>query len=363
MKFSIGKYTFEFYRPRRHSPFVYGLDFHGQAREMRPFAWGDLHSIVMMITSRMGHAEWHAAAGDPTNEGGGLLLVSRMFDFVKENALAIVMALLCDGYVDIDAERVELFGQVTDDRDREWRRDVDDRWLVRVYDNVYRNTGKTRLQLMRPHLDMLDVVNNADLNLIDNYGAMGLLSPENSSNADGYTDDEEYKQLQEEYNKVHGVKFGRWALMITRRAVKYQPIELPIKALDLGAKRKAAVAGILQALDIPKELHALFESAKFLNMLEAERSMYGSAVSYWCGVMARTMVEIYGRNKVYADGVSYPANEFWFDFVGVPALQEAQEKETQRTRETVDWLLELRGRWPEKTEYIDKRINDLIDTI
>lgn len=361
MKFSIGKYTFEFYTPRRHRPFVYGLDLHGQSRDMRPFAQGDLHSIVMMITNRMAHAEWHARTGDPASDGGGLLLVSKMFDFVRENALAIMMAMIRDGYVDVDAERLEMFGYGTEDRDRDWR--ADDRWLVRVYDAVYRNTGKTRLQLILPHIDMLDVVNNADLNLIDNYGAMGILSPENSSVADGYVDEEEYQRLQKDYHDVHGVRFGRWSLMITRKAVRYQPIELPIKALELGAKRKAAVAGILQALDIPKELHALFESAKFLNMLEAERSMYGSAVSYWCGVMVRIMDEVYSRNKVYAADIAYPANEFWFDFVGVPALQEAQEVEAQRTRDNIDWLMNLRGRWPEKSGYIEKRINDLIESI
>lgn len=364
MKFNLFGYTFEFYRPVVHKYGGYGLDFGGLGcRDSLPFADGELKSILMMVTNRMGNAEWHAKEGDPSDERGGLLTVSELFNMVREYSLLIVWRMFRDGYCDFDSYTMKPLGV-----EKERWEEVPDSWrgvrerTVRVYDDVYQNTGSTRAALLKPALSMLDTVNNADLNLIDNYGAMGVLSPENSTHTDGYVDDKEYERMQREYHNVHGVKFGKWALMITRRAVKYQPIQLPIAALQLSEKRKAAVASILQALDIPKELHALFESAKFLNMQEAERSMYSSCVTHWCWVMVRVMRDIYNRRKLH-DDERLPDNEFWFDFVNVPALQEAQAEEAKRTRETVDWLLGMLDKWPEKKDYIEKRINDLIETI
>lgn len=359
--------TTDFYNPVVHREGFYGFDLDGfGTREHLPFADGEMKSVLMMITNRMANAEWHASEGDPTQEGGReLLTVTDLFAMVERYALLIVWRLFRNGFCDFDAATLLPCG--VEDRRYE---NVPDSWrgvkerIVRVYDDVYLNTDKTRAALLAPALSMLDTVNNADLNLIDNYGAMGLLSPENSARTDGFIDDEEYKKLQEDYHKVHGVKFGRWALMITKQAVKYQPIELPIKALELGAKRKAAVASILQALDIPKELHALFESAKFLNMQEAERSMYSSCVTHWCDVMVRVMTDLYNRHRLYSE-TSLPDNEFWFDFVGVPSLQEAQAVEAKRTRDTIDYLFELLEKElpEEQKDYIEKRINDLISTI
>lgn len=365
MRFNLFGYTFEFYRPNVHRLGWHGLDFSGcGSRDLLPFAEGEVKSVLMMITNRMANAEWHAQEGDPTQEGGReLLAVTDLIKMVGEFPLLIISRMFQQGYCDFDAYTMLPLGV-----DDGIRRDVPEEWrgmkdrIVRVYDDVYVNTGKSRAALLAPALSMLDTVNNADLNLIDNYGAMGVLSPENSTRADGFMDDEEKKRIQDEYSRVHGVKFGKWAMMITRNAVKYQPIELPIKALELGDKRKAAVASILQALDIPKELHALFESAKFLNMEEAERSMYSSCVTHWCDVMVRVMDDVYRRHRLHS-AVQLPDNEFWYDFVGVPALQEAQELEAKRTRDTVDYLLDLLAKWPEKADYIEKRINDLIETI
>lgn len=371
MRFSFLGYTFEFYRPVRHDLGFHGLDFGGLGcRQALPFAQGEINSVLMMITNRMSNAEWHAENGDPSDERGGLLTVEGLFAMVREYSLLIVTRMFRYGFCDFDARTLLPVGidgfRWEKERENELRegarvRDAAEN-IVRVYDDVYSNTGKTRAVLLAPSLSMLDTVNNADLNLIDNYGAMGILSPENSQHSDGYVDDEEYEKMQQEYHKVHGIKFGKWALMITRRSVKYQPIQLPIAALQLSEKRKNAIGSLLQALDIPKELHALFESAKFLNMVEAERTMYSSCVTHWCCVMLRVMEDVYNRHREVTEQ-RLPDNVFWFDFVGVPALQEAMATEAQRTRETVDYLLGLLEKWPEKREYIEKRINDLIETI
>lgn len=357
MKFKLFGYHFEFYNVRRHAPMLYGFDHFGWgARDCRPFAYCDLISAIKMITDRMRNAEFNAAVdGSPIE----FAATEKLAEFVKENRLSIILSLFNEGYVSIDV------------RDRyephfagECERDYDGRGIVTVLDDIYRSTGKTMRETLQPHLDMLNTVNDSDLNLILNYGAMGILSPENSANTDGYLSDDGRKELQNEYQKNYGVKFGKWAVLITRQPVKFQRIDLPIKELELNEKRKAAMASVLQFLNIPKELHAMFESAKYANRNEAELDMYSNCVSAWCQKFCDIEDACYTEIRRADRVVGYPANvDFYFDFAGVYALQEAQYKEKVKAREELQMWRELRAEMPEKSDVIDKRIDDLIESL
>lgn len=347
----IGNYRIEFYNVRKHRPVFFddlNIDNLSARGARLRFADGDFTSILMMITSRLENVVYGFEVE--------MLAAKRLAEFVKDNALRLIRELVEEGFVRLDVSGVLSCGvRFADDNSEE-------KFVVEYFDDVYRATGETRFEKLRPHLKMLDTVNNSGLNLIENYGAMGILSPANSTFQDGYLDEEQKKEMQKEYNDAHGVTFGKWALMITRREVKFQPINLPIKELEIRENRKDAIGSILQAMNVPKELHALFESAKFANMNEAERAMYGNTVGYWAGVFCRIMRDCYERIRRTSD-VAYPVNDFYYDFVGVPALQEAQYTEQLRLREQLSFLMQAKVQAPELTEYIDKRISDLIENI
>lgn len=348
----IGRLNIEFYNPRRYSKWD-AVETFGGERTFRPFAYADVQSILMMITNRLANVEFHSDIEFD--------VVRKWADFLKDNALLIVSRLFYDGSVSVDVSKP--FNPrfiICDDK-----RELSPRYVVTIFDDIYKTDGRTRSRILAPQLELLDAVNDSDLNLIINYGAMGVLSPENSARVDGYLDDEQRKEMQNEYRKRFGLRFGKWALMITRTPVKFQPIELPIAALQLEEKRKSAIAEILQYLNVPKELHAMFESAKYANRNEAELDMYGNTVSKWASVFVRFLADIYQRIRMNDDsGVGYPAsNEFWFDIVGVPALQEKQWQEKQKAREELKMWQELRADMPERADDIEKRINDLIEQL
>lgn len=350
----IGPFTFEFYNPRKHRPVVYGID-HLSFRdgECRPFAYADITAVLRMVTDRLRNCEFHSEIDYECCEA--------LFAFLKDNRLVILQRFFYDGLVRVDVSNPFLpcfDGQ----RDRD--RDGDDLDVVTIYDDIYRTTGKTMSEILRPQVDLLDTVNNADLNLLKNYGAMGLLSPENSQHTDGYLDDEQVAKIQEEYRRNYGVTFGRWGLLITRNPVKFQPVTLPINALQLIEKRKVAIASVLQFLNVPKELHVLFESAKYANRNEAELDMYGNCVSAWAEKYTDIARRCYQRIRRLDREIGYAAdNEMWFDFVGVPALQEAQLKEREKAREEMQMWREMLATMPEKADYINKRIDDLIESL
>lgn len=351
----IGPFRFEFYNPRKHKPVVYGFDrlsFHND--EFRPFAYGDVTAILMMITDRLRNVEFHTSVD--------YAVTSALFAMLKRDRLAIIQRMFHDGGVRIDIS--DPFVPCLDgERDREHWRD-DDRYIVTIYDDICRMTGKTRAEILAPQIGLLDTVNNADLNLLKNYGAWGLISPENSAHADGYLDDEERKSIENEYFNKYGVTFGRWGLLITRNPVKFQPVTLPVEALQLIEKRKVATGSILQFMNVPKELHVLFESAKYANRNEAELDMYSNCVSSWAEKYTDIARKCYRRIRLNDTRVGYVAdNEMWFDFVGVAALQEAQNAEREKAREELAMWRELRADMPERADYINKRINDLIDSM
>ena len=55
--------------------------------------------------------------------------------------------------------------------------------------------------------------------------------------------------------------------------------------------------------------------------------------------------------------------DFYFDFAGVYALQAAQYEEKVKAREELAMWRELRAEMPEKADVIDKRIDDLIESL
>lgn len=360
----IGRWNIEFYNARKHAPFVYGIDhFATGERECRPFAKADIQSILMMISNRMNNVVFRASKQ--------YIFFDEFFKFLHENALAIILKLFECGYVRVDvsdefAPRIE---DVSEEyRVREGKRIYRERFedeAVEILDDVYRTTGETRRQVLSPHVEMLNTVNDSDLNLIMNYGAMGILSPENSARTDGYIDEDGIKEIQDDYQRKYGVKFGRWALLITKQPVKFQRIDLPIKELELNEKRKSALAEILQYMNIPKELHAMFDGVKYENRNEAELDMYSNTVSAWAAFFCKMAKRCYDAVRIAdKNGIGYAADvEVWFDIVGVAALNEAQAKEKEKAREELKMWRELRVEMPERADYIYKRINDIIESL
>ena len=338
----IFNYNFEFYRVRKHNGG--GISgFLGGDRSFRPFADADVLSVLSMISNRLYNVVFKYERNNIT--------MARLAAKLHENCAAIVQHLFFEGSVSYDI----INGCFTFEN-VERLHNVEEKNIVAIVDDVFFNTGKTKAETLRPYIDLLNCVNDSDLNLIMNYGAMGVVSPENSSRADGYLDDKEVERIEGDYYKKFGARFGKWALMITRNPVKYQKIDLPIAELQLGERRKTAIAAILQFLDVPKELHSLFENAKYANRNEAELEFYGSTISRYAELCCELLRKVWNT-------ISFSKNDVWFDFVNVPSLQSAKHREMLAANEELEVLKKLKEEIPDRAEEIDKRINDLFDRL
>ena len=89
--------------------------------------------------------------------------------------------------------------------------------------------------------------------------------------------------------------------------------------------------------------------------------MYSNVVSKWGGVMVNIIEACYKERQKKVDYLN--VNEFWFDFVGVLALQEAQLKEKQAAILEFDFWQKVLKESPEHSETARGRLEDLIERI
>lgn len=339
----IGPVNISFYRPRKHKGWLPQVD--GAPATALPFASADLDACLLMIASRLSNVRFSSSAD--------YIALTRIFNEFHSNWFRMIKTLMTDGSIVFDCRNLRLCDEAGADS-------------VAIVDGYYRQQQVTQAEAMRPYLSMLDAVVNADLNLTKNYGALGILSPSNSSLADGFIDDDEKERMMEEYGRLYGTTFGKWSLMVTRQDVKFQPITLPVAALQLTEKRRNALSSVLQFLNIPKELHAAFENAKYANRQEAERDIYSNCIKSWAAFFAAAAGDIFAKYSQLHPEAKYPARrpEIWFDFDGVPALASAAAEDRARALDELTfWRQVAQDDDPEIRETARKRIKDLTELL
>lgn len=339
----IGPVNISFYNPRKHKGWMPQID--GTPAAVLPFASADLDACILMMASRLSNVKFSASAD--------YIALRRIFGEFQASWFRMLKALISDGFVVFDCRNLRLCENAGAD-------------TVTIVDGYYRQQNVTQADAMRPYLSMLDTVVNADLNLTKNYGALGILSPSNSGLADGFIDDEERERMMEEYNSTYGTTFGKWSLLVTRQDVKFQPISLPVAALQLTEKRRNALSSVLQFLNIPKELHASFENAKYANRQEAERDIYSNCIKSWATFFAAAAGDIFAKYAQLHPEARYPARrpEIWFDFDGVPALASAAAEDRKRALDELTfWRQVAQDDDEEIRATARKRIKDLTEIL
>ena len=339
----IGPVNISFYRPRKHKGWIPQVD--GTPAAVLPFASADLDACLLMIASRLSNVRFSSTAD--------YIALTRIFNEFSYNWFRMLKTLVTDGAVVFDCRNLRLCDEAGADS-------------VTIVDGYYRQQQVTQAEAMRPYLSMLDAVVNADLNLTKNYGALGILSPSNSSLADGFIDDDEREKMMEEYGRLYGTTFGKWSLMVTRQDVKFQPITLPVAALQLTEKRRNALSSVLQFLNIPKELHAAFENAKYANRQEAERDIYSNCIKSWAAFFAAAAGDIFAKYSQLHPEAKYPARrpEIWFDFDGVPALASAAAEDRARALDELTfWRQVAQDADPDIRDTAKQRIKDLTEIL
>lgn len=154
-------------------------------------------------------------------------------------------------------------------------------FVIEISSNEYRWGQGSKLKMLAPYLCGLDARINADLTLIEGLGALGIISPEKGDGVVSYGD-EEREQIQKEYAETYGVTRGKWKMLITPQAVKYQQIHLPIKDLALHDGISQTIKMIAGYMRVPRELLPISADATFANRAEARKELQEIVVPDIC---------------------------------------------------------------------------------
>ena len=319
------------------------------------FAKSDLYDCFKKISDRLGNMVFSAKVD--------FLTTKQIFNFLLENRLKIIIKLFFDGYVVVDCDKLDFSTRKQMFKSGEKVTfDLQPNEVVFISETLS-STGNTDYSYISDKVGFLNVINSSDYNLIKNYGAMGIISPEQTSDKinESVFDNDEIAAMQEAYRKSYGVTFGKWSLMFVPRSLKYSKIDLPISQLQLSEKRLYLLQALFSYLGIPKEISVYFENSKYANRNEAELDFYSNTISSYARILVDLATDIYNNKK---KNESYLlANEFWFDFVGVLALQEAKLNERKSAQEELAFWKDVKISFPEHSEIADDRINTLIENL
>ncbi len=324
------------------------------------FAKAELLDCSKMISDRLGNVEWHARIDYITTE--------RIFSFLRDNRLQLVRRLFFDGYVIVDVADFTFSNPAlrtynTSEGLIQFRLEPTE---ILYTSETYEATGESDYSFARRKCRFLNTINSSDQNLIENYGAMGIVSPETDSSLNGASfSDDEIEDMQENYRKHYGITFGKWSLMFVPRPTRYSKIDLPISQLQLDVKRQYVLKSIYAAFGIPKELGIYFENTKYANRNEAELDMYSNTVTKWADSFQRLAERMYAMavRLMQSEDVRLLDNEFWYDFVGVYALQEAQQRERESARTEYEFWKTVSAEQPAYRATAEKRMKDLIERL
>ncbi len=344
----------------RQNPWWGAVQVYRPKGDIYDFAKAELLDCSKMISDRLANVEWHAKIDYVTT--------GRIFQFLQDNRLQIVRRLFFDGYVIIDVADM-MFSDPSlrtykgKDGVIEFRLNPTE---ILYTSETYEATGESDYSFARRKCRFLNTINSADQNLIENYGAMGIVSPESDSSINGANfSDDEIAAMQDEYKRKYGITFGKWTLMFVPRPARYNKIDLPISQLQLDVKRQYVLKSIYAAFGIPKELGIYFENTKYANRNEAELDMYSNTVSKWAKSFKQIAEVMYAKavELLQKENVKLLDNEFWYDFVGVYALQEAQQKERETARTEYEFWKKVYNEQPELRETAKIRMENLIDRL
>lgn len=340
-------------RKRTHNETV---SYFAPGNQIFDFAESEILDCEKMISNRLSNVEYYQKYNS--------LKGDEIFNFIQENRLQLIRRLFTDGYVIVNTRTLEFVDGVC----RQVYRSYDGKIAFQLLEDevlqvseTFEATGLSDFCFLKDKIRFLNIVNSSDMNLIENYGAMGIVSPESDNSVAGAEFSEsDIKDLQERYAKHYGITLGKWSLMFVPRPTKYSPISLPIAQLKLEEKRLYLLKAIYAAFGIPKELSVYFENSKYANRREAELDFYSSTITMWADLFTRLIKSIYNNIRTRKEKLTQ--NEFWYDFVGVFALQEAMIEERERAKDDIQFWRDV-ATDPEYADTAKERINNILESL
>jgi hypothetical protein len=124
--------------------------------------------------------------------------------------------------------------------------------------------AQSRMTALQNESKLLQVIADAELSIIRNRGALGILAKDGRDQQATGVYNESVKSIQEQY-KRYGVTSEQWNIIITSAALKWQSITQPLKDLMLPEFEEQTAKKICAIFDVPYELFPFSKDSAFGN--------------------------------------------------------------------------------------------------
>lgn len=139
--------------------------------------------------------------------------------------------------------------------------------------------GESQIKALAGPLSNIKAAYEARNELIENRGALGILSNDATDVAGALPlDGEEKDKLQSEYQSKYGIGRDKWKLIITSLKLKWQQMAVDIDKLKLYEEVKADTEKICDAFGVKYELLANQKGSTFENQKQAEKAFYTNTI-------------------------------------------------------------------------------------
>lgn len=140
--------------------------------------------------------------------------------------------------------------------------------------------GGSRLVGLRDPIQTLIASYEARNVLLTNTGAIGVLSNDSKDNISGYMPikDDDKKKLQDDFVTKYGLQRGKWAVVVTNAAVKWQAMSRPTRDLMVFEEVEDDTRAICDAYGFPMYLLGFKSGTTFSNVNEAKKSLYENTI-------------------------------------------------------------------------------------
>jgi hypothetical protein len=124
--------------------------------------------------------------------------------------------------------------------------------------------AQSRMTALGNESKLLQVIADAELSIIRNRGAIGILAKDGKDQSSVGVFDEKIEIIQEQY-KRYGISSDQWNIIITSAALKWYSIAQPLKDLMLPEFEEQTAKKICAIFDVPFELFPFSKDSSFGN--------------------------------------------------------------------------------------------------
>lgn len=189
-----------------------------------------------------------------------------------------------------------------------------------------------RVYSVRNSINNLILAEEALFAINKDRGALGILS-NSSEDAAGHIPmtDTEKEAIQSKFANAYGLATGQWKVIVTDADMKWQPMTMSVKDLQLFEGMQKNEQAICDVFNYPYELLSDTRGVTYANKREAEKSMYEDFVI----PMSRIYAEAFTR-ALGLDGCS-----FVIDFSHLSFMKEADKDKADAFAKNAAAVLDL----------------------